>query len=317
MRSSGPGDDRRQADAAAAEQAFAGGEALALELGARRSLHPAVAASIRVAKVPVAFVSLVVILGLIVIAVGAPWLAPYDQFETTRNTFQGPSLDHLAGTDEVGRDQLARLIYGARVSLYVGIIAVAVGVGAGSIVGLVSGFVGGVFDLVVQRVVDALLAFPGIVLAMALVSVFGTNTTNALLAIAIVIAPATSRVIRSSTLSEKERVYVEAAAAIGASPLRVMVRHVVPNIFAPVLILATTFLGAAILIEAGLSFLGLATQPPSPSWGLMLATSGRQYMEFAPWLAVVPGAAISVTVLCFNLLGDVVRDVLDPRLRSS
>ena len=258
-----------------------------------------------------------VILVLVGVAITAPLIAPHDPLRTSVDTFREPTLGHPFGTDDIGRDQLSRIIIGARISLYVGLISVFAGTLTGSFLGLVSGFVGGKLDLVVQRVVDGLLAFPGIVLAMALVSVLGTNTTNALLAISIVIAPASSRVIRAATLSVKQDVYVEAARAIGATDRRVIFRHVLPNVTAPILVLMSALFGAAILIEASLSFLGLATQPPDPSWGLMLSTGGRRYMEIAPWLAIAPGLAISVTVLAFNLFGDVVRDVLDPRLRGS
>ena len=187
----------------------------------------------------------------------------------------------------------------------------------GCSLGLVSGFVGGYFDLFTQRVVDAMLAFPGLVLAMALVAVLGPSTTNGLLAIAVVIIPGNSRVIRSAVLSVKESTFVEAARATGAGPTRVLLRHILPQVVAPILILVSAILGGAILIETALSFLGLGTQPPNPSWGLMLSGSGREYMEQAPWLAIFPGLAISITVLAFNMLGDVIRDVLDPRLRGS
>jgi peptide/nickel transport system permease protein len=166
-------------------------------------------------------------------------------------------------------------------------------------------------------VVDAFQSFPGLVLAMALVSLIGASTTNGMIAIAIVLAPNTSRVIRGAVLSVKQNMYVEAARSIGAGTPRLMLRHVLPNVTAPILILASASLGSAILIEAALSFLGLGTQPPEPSWGLMLSGSGRDYMEIAPWMAIAPGLAISLTVLAFNLLGDTVRDVLDPRLRGS
>ena len=254
---------------------------------------------------------------VILAAITAPWITPYDPLDVSRDTFQGPSVAHPFGTDDLGRDQFTRIIHGSRISLYVGFLAVCTGTLAGVFIGLLSGFFGGNIDLAVQRVVDSMLAFPGIVLAMALVSVLGTNTTNALLAISVVIAPSTSRVVRSAVISVMQNVYIEAARTLGASDRRVMFRHVLPNVVAPILILMSALLGAAILIEASLSFLGLATQPPSPSWGLMLATTGRQFMEVAPWLAIFPGLAISIVVLAFNMFGDVVRDVLDPRLRGA
>ena len=279
--------------------------------------HPAASALIRIAKNPVGGASGLIIIALVFTAIIGPWIVPYGPLETSLDRFESPSLRHPLGTDEIGRDQLTRIIYGSRISLYVGLISVLTGTLTGATVGLVSGFFGGTLDLVIQRFVDSLLAFPGIVLAMVLVSLLGTNTTNAVLAISIVVAPSTSRVVRSAVLSVKEHTFMEAARGLGASNMRLMVRHVLPNVVAPILILISTLLGAAILIEAGLSFLGLATQAPDASWGLMLATSGRQYMEIAPWLAIAPGLAISITVLAFNMFGDVVRDVLDPRLRGS
>ena len=283
----------------------------------RTQRHPALDVLIRIIKQPFGAVFGLMVLGLIFMAITAPWIEPYDPLDLSVDIFAGPTLRHPFGTDDLGRDQLSRIIDGSRMSLYVGLLSVFAGSLTGSFVGLVSGFLGGRFDLVVQRVVDGMLSFPGIVLAMALVSVLGANTTNAVLAIAIVIAPSNSRVIRSAVLSVKQNVYVEAARATGASDRRVMFRHILPNVVAPILILVSALLGAAILIEASLSFLGLATQPPDSSWGLMLSTSGREYMEIAPWLAIFPGLAISLTVLSFNLFGDVVRDVLDPRLRGA
>ena len=292
-------------------------EPLEIRQFARKQRHPAVDVLFRIVRQPFGAVFGLMILGLIFMAITAPWIVPHDPLELSVDIFDAPSLSHPFGTDDLGRDQLSRIIDGSRMSLYVGLLSVFTGTLTGSFVGLVSGFVGGKLDLAVQRVVDGMLSFPGIVLAMALVSVLGANTTNAVLAISIVIAPSNSRVVRSAVLSVKQNVYVEAALATGASDKRVMFRHVLPNVVAPILILISALLGAAILIEASLSFLGLATQPPDSSWGLMLSTSGREYMEIAPWLAIFPGLAISLTVLSFNLFGDVVRDVLDPRLRGS
>jgi ABC-type dipeptide/oligopeptide/nickel transport system permease subunit len=272
---------------------------------------------VRVLKKPVGAVSAAVIGLLVLTAVLAPVIAVYDPIAISIDSFQKPSLDHFFGTDDLGRDLFSRIVHGARISLYVGFLAVALGSFGGALVGLISGFAGGWVDMVIQRVVDAVLAFPGIVLAMALVAVLGTSTTNALIAISIVIIPFQSRVVRGAVLSVKQNVYIEAARTLGATPQRIMFRHVLPNVVAPILILVSASLGNAILIEAGLSFLGLSTQPPNPSWGLMLSGTGRRYMEEAPWLAIFPGLAIAITVLAFNLLGDVVRDVLDPRLRGS
>ena len=292
-------------------------EASAVSAFARAHRHPAVDVGLRVARNPAGAASGIVIIVLVLMAVFADYVTPYGRFEISLDVLKAPSFAHPFGTDDIGRDQFTRLVYGARISIYVGLLAVGAGVVTGAVIGLVSGFFGGILDLVVQRFIDAMLAFPGLVLAMALVAVLGPSTTNALLAITIVILPYTSRVIRSAVLSVKQNTYVEAATAVGASPARVMFRHILPNVTAPILILISSLLGAAILIEASLSFLGLGTQSPVPSWGLMLSQQGRNFMEIAPWLAFFPGIAISVTVLAFNLLGDVVRDVLDPRLRGS
>lgn len=283
----------------------------------KRQLHPALDGLRRIAKHPLGAVFGSLILLLIMVAVLAPVLAPYDPIATSRAKLLPPSAEFPFGTDNIGRDQLSRIIWGSRISLYVGIMAVSIGTLGGTLLGLVSGFLGGKVDLIAQRAVDGMLAIPGIVLAMGIVSVLGANTTNALLAIALVTIPSSSRVVRGAVLSVKQNVYIEAAQALGAHPLRIMLRHVLPNIGAPILILASSALGGAILIESGLSFLGLGTQPPNPSWGLMLSTTGRQFMESAVWLAIFPGLAISITVLSFNMLGDTIRDVFDPRLRGS
>ena len=283
----------------------------------RGQRHWLLDASIRVLKKPVGAASALVIGILVAAALLAPYVAPFDPIAISIETFQAPNTTYFFGTDDLGRDMFSRILHGSRISLYVGFLAVCLGSLGGALVGLISGFAGGWIDMVIQRIVDAVLAFPGIVLAMSLVAVLGTSTTNALLAIAIVIIPFQSRVVRGAVLSVKQNVYIEAAQTIGATPQRIMFRHVLPNVVAPILILISASLGNAILIEAGLSFLGLSTQPPEPSWGLMLSGTGRRYMEEAPWLAIFPGLAIALTVLAFNLLGDVIRDVLDPRLRGT
>jgi len=277
--------------------------------------HPALDAGRRVLASPIGAASVVVLVVLVLGAIFAPVAG--DPYRSSVSVLAGPSADHPFGTDQNGRDQLTRILYGARISLKVGFIATFVGALTGAALWLVSGFIGGLFDLIVQRVVDAMLAIPGLVLALFFVAVFTPSVETGILAITLVIIPFNARVIRSAVLATKENVYVEAARAIGAGPLRVMLRHVLPNIVAPILIMISTVLGASILIEAGLAFLGLGATPPTPSWGLMLSQTGRQYMELAPWLAIFPALVISLTVLAFNLLGDVVRDVLDPRLRGS
>ena len=266
---------------------------------------------------PLGLVSLILILVVIVMALFAPLIAPFDPLESHAiDRLQAPNSQYLLGTDQLGRDVLSRIIYGARISLLVGLISVGIATVCGGLIGLISGYFGGVLDMIVQRVVDAFQAFPGLILALALMSVFGSGIVQVTVAIAIVIAPSQSRVIRGATLSVKENAYIEAARALGANDLRIIARHVLPNVTAPILILASTTLGLAILIEGALSFLGLGTPPPTASWGGMLTGSARAYMERVPTLSLFPGIAISLTVLAFNLLGDTLRDIWDPRLRG-
>ena len=283
---------------------------------ASEARHPAIDASIRIVRNPVGGGSAIVLVALILSAVVAWAGFGGDPYTSLGGRLDSPNREFLFGTDQIGRDVLARVLQGAVISLYVGFLATGLAGGLGSAVGLLSGFAGGWLDLVIQRVVDALLSIPGLVLALFFAAVFDPSTETGVLAITIAITPAVSRVIRSAVLAAKENVYVEAARTIGATPLRVMVRHVLPNVTAPILIMMSTLLGAAILIEASLAFLGMGAQEPDPSWGVMLR-SARQFMEVAPWLVLAPGAAISLTVLAFNLLGDRIRDVLDPRLRGS
>jgi ABC-type dipeptide/oligopeptide/nickel transport system permease subunit len=229
---------------------------------------------------------------------------------------QPPSSKFFFGTDPLGRDVFSRIIYGSRVSLIVGFASVALGTLFGTLIGLVSGFWEGKVDQILQRAVDTCMAVPGIVLALAVVSVLGQSLTNIILVIALVIAPGASRVVRGAVLSIKQNTYIDAAYAAGASSWRLLLRHILPNVFAPILIIASVWLGNAIVIEAALSFLGLGTPPPTPTWGGMLSGEGRRNLEIAPYLAIFPGLAISVVVLAFNMLGDALRDLLDPRLRS-
>lgn len=253
---------------------------------------------------------------LIVTAIFAEVLAPYDPLAAQPEIrLAAPSWEHPFGTDDIGRDVLSRVIHGSRISLWVGLLAVGIGTAMGAVIGLVSGYWEGRIDLVLQRIMDAIMSIPGLVLALAIVSVLRPNTTNAMLAIAIVIIPGNSRIVRGAVLSAKQNRYVEAAQAIGCRPPRILRRHILPNVTAPILVIASIWLGNAILIEASLSFLGLGTQPPTPSWGLMLSSTGRAFMEQAPWLAIFPGLAISLAVLGFNLFGDTLRDAWDPKLR--
>ena len=271
---------------------------------------------------PLGAVSAIIVGALVVVAVFAPVLARHDPYAFNLNDrglpirMQGPSADFPLGTDPLGRDVLSRIVYGARVSLIVGFASVLLGTVVGTALGLVCGYWEGKVDQVIQRGVDTAMAIPGIVLALAVMSVLGQSLTNIVLVIALVIAPGASRIVRGTVLAVKQLAFVDAAHACGASPARIVVRHVLPNVFAPILVIATVWLGNAIVIEAALSFLGLGTPAPTPTWGGMLSGEGRRNLETAPHLAIFPGLAISVVVLAFNMLGDALRDLLDPRLRT-
>jgi peptide/nickel transport system permease protein len=265
---------------------------------------------------PLGTIGGVIILMMAMTALFADTLAPYDPYTISQHLqFNAPSMEHWLGTDEFGRDMLTRLIYGARIALFIGLVAAFVGSTAGAILGVFSAYMGGKVDLIVQRVMDVMLAFPLLILALAIVSVLGRSLPNVVLAIAIPIIPRTTRIVRSSALSVKENVFVEAARAVGSQHWRVMARHILPNVMAPYLIMLTAQLGNAILVEASLSFLGLGTAEPTPSWGLMLSGSAASYAEKAPWVAIFPGLAITLAVFGFNLFGDSIRDALDPKLR--
>jgi peptide/nickel transport system permease protein len=265
---------------------------------------------------PLGAAGAVVILGMALAALFADAIAPYDAYELNqRLQFGPPTLDHWLGTDEFGRDVLTRLLYGARIALFIGLASSFLGATVGAILGVISAYLGGRTDLYLQRLMDIMLAFPLLILALAIVTVLGRSIPNLVLAIAIPVIPRTARIVRSSALAAKENVYVEAARAVGGSHIRVMFRHIVPNVMAPYLIVLTAQLGGAILTEASLSFLGLGTAEPTPSWGLMLSGGAPMYAEKAPWLAIFPGIAISLAVFGFNLFGDSLRDALDPKLR--
>jgi len=280
------------------------------------------ALSILVRRKPLGAVSALILCGLVVVAILAPVLAPYDPYKFNLNArglpirLQPPNAKFLCGTDPLGRDVLSRIVYGSRVSLIVGFASVAIGTLFGTLLGLVSGYWEGGMDQVLQRAVDTMMALPGIVLALAVVSVLGQSLTNIILVIGLVIAPGASRVVRGTVLSIKQNTFIDAAYAAGASSWRIVLRHILPNAFAPILIIASVWLGNAIVIEAALSFLGLGTPPPTPTWGAMLSGEGRRNLETAPYLAIFPGLAISIVVLAFNMLGDALRDLLDPRLRT-
>lgn len=262
---------------------------------------------------PGAWVGLVIVLALVALAVFAPWLA--DQSPTRqdlRARLEPPSLEHPLGTDEFGRSVWARVAYGARLSLLTGVVPVALALVVGSTVGLVAGFFRGRLDAVLMRAMDVLLAFPSLLLALAVVGSLGPGLVNAVIAIAIVDVPQYARLVRSVVLGTREEEYVQAARALGARDARLMFRHVLPSAVGPIVVQATLGVGFAILAIAGLSFLGLGVQPPTSDWGEMLAR-GRRYLPDATWLMIFPGLAVSLTVLGFNLLGDGLRDALDPR----
>jgi peptide/nickel transport system permease protein len=252
----------------------------------------------------------------VAVAVLAPLLAPHDPVEIFSGQLRKPpSLSFWMGTDEVGRDILSRVIFGARVSLRVGLISVAIAMVFGSALGLLAGYVGGWTDALIMRVVDVMLAFPGILLAIAIVAVLGPGIDNVMIAVGIEAVPVYVRTTRASTLSVKQNEFIVAANASGARASRVITRHILPNVAAPIIVLATLGVGIAVLTAASLSFIGIGAQPPTPEWGSMLATA-RTYVRDAPWIAAFPGLAIVILVLALNLLGDGLREALDPRMRG-
>lgn len=260
----------------------------------------------------------VVFFALVFCAVFAPFVAPYDPLEQ----FQGkaylpPTWEHPMGTDYIGRDMLSRIIWGSRISLMVGIVSVAIATSTGTLLGLVSGYWLGRFDLITQRFVDALQAFPGLVLNLAIVASLGRSIEVVMLAIGVGGIGGGTRTVRSGVLAIRENQYIDAARAMGARDSRIIFLHILPNVAPIILIISTVRMGGAILAESTLSFLGFGAQPPDPAWGLMLSGAGRAHMLSSPWLALFPGLAISLVVMAFNLLGDALRDVWDPRLRGS
>jgi peptide/nickel transport system permease protein len=258
---------------------------------------------------------LVILLLLILIALSAPLLARYDPLKVqARKALQPPSTEFLLGTDQYGRDVLSRTIYGTRISLLVGIISVGIAAICGLMIGLVAGYCGGIIDSLLMRLMDVMLAFPGILLALAIVSIIGPNLANLMIAVGISAIPAYARLVRGSVLSAKQHLYVEAARVVGCGHSTILFRHILPNVAAPVIVLGTLGMATAILSAAALSFLGLGSQPPTPEWGRMLS-EGRAYLREHWWIATTPGLAILITVLAMNLLGDGLRDALDPRLR--
>jgi len=262
-----------------------------------------------------AMIGLVVVVLFIGAALFAPWLAPFDPIETSWSAIRkAPSAAHWFGTDDIGRDVFSRILWGTRASLLAGVVAVSIAVALGVPIGMTAGLVGGFVDALISRLTDAFLACPFLILAIALAAFLGPNLTNAMIAIGVSATPIFVRLTRAQVLNVKVEEYIEAARALGNSPFRIAWRHVLPNILAPVIVQSTLAIAAAIIAEASLSFLGLGQQPPAPSWGSMLNTA-KNYVDNAPWMAIWPGLAIFLLVLSFNLLGDGLRDALDPRQR--
>ena len=262
-----------------------------------------------------ALLGLAVVLFFIVLALAAPWIAPYDPIETSWSAVrQAPSAAHWFGTDDIGRDVLSRVVFGTRASLLAGVVSVSIALLFGVPIGLVAGFAGGATDALISRITDAFLACPFLILAIALAAFLGPSLTNAMIAIGVSATPIFVRLTRAQVIQVKVEDYVEAARAVGNPPWRVAVRHVLPNVAAPLIVQATLAIAAAVIAEASLSFLGLGQQPPAPSWGSMLNTA-KNFVDNAAWMAIWPGLSIFALVLAFNLLGDGLRDALDPRQR--
>jgi peptide/nickel transport system permease protein len=292
----------------------------AIELGYKvpKRRHPAAAFAL---QQPLGAAGLAIILLMLFAAIFARWVAPYHPLDVDyENLLGAPSVAHLFGTDNFGRDVLSRVIFGAQTALSVGFLASILGSTLGAVIGVASAYFGGRTDMVVQRLMDILLAFPIIVLALAVVAMLGQNIVlgldvNLVFAIGLPMVPNVARVVRSSALAVREMPYIDAARTAGYSHLRIIFRHIVPNVVAPYLIMLTAFVGQAILLEASLSFLGLGVTEPTPAWGLMLSGSAIDFYDEAPWMIVFPGLAISLAVFAFNLFGDSLRDWLDPRIK--
>ncbi len=283
-----------------------------------RALAALVAVSRFARRKPLGAAGGVIVIAMLVMAAFAEQIAPYGYDQTIRGArMKAPSATHWLGTDNLSRDMWSRVVYGARVSITVGFLTISLAVLAATAIGVSSAYFGGVWDLLVQRVVDAWLSFPYLIIILSVMAVLGPGLGNVVISLAVLIAATNSRVIRGATLGVMQHSYVEAARAIGCGHTRIIVRHLLPNVTATIIILSTIGLGAVILAESALSFLGFGVPPPHPSWGGMLSGSGRTYMFRAPWMAVWPGVAISLAVFGFNMLGDALRDVLDPRLRGS
>jgi peptide/nickel transport system permease protein len=285
---------------------------------ARLSAQPGRVASLGsfARRKPLGAFGAVLIFVLLAVALGAQWLAPYPYDLGVTERLQGPSLAHPFGSDANGRDLLSRIIWGARISVTIGFGAVLISTLVAVIVGVSSGYFGGWIDLVVQRLVDIWISFPALVLLVSLVAILGPGLWSTTLVLGVLLAPGTARVVRGAVLGMRHQPYVESARCVGAGHARIVRSYVLPNVSAPILVLATTQLGVAVLAESTLSFLGYGVPPPFPTWGSMLSGTGRMFMLQSPWLSIWPGLAISAAVFGFNMLGDALRDILDPRLRG-
>ena len=262
-----------------------------------------------------ALLGVAIVISFIVLALGASWIAPLDPIATSWGAIRkAPSAAHWFGTDEIGRDVLSRVIWGTRASLLAGVVSVSISLMLGVPIGLAAGFLGGTVDTVISRITDAFLACPFLILAIALAAFLGPSLSNAMIAIGVSATPIFVRLTRAQVINVKVEDYIEAARAVGNPPWRIALRHVLPNITAPLIVQATLAIAAAVIAEASLSFLGLGQQPPAPSWGSMLNTA-KNYVDNAPWMAIWPGLSIFLLVLAFNLVGDGLRDALDPRQR--
>nr|WP_235864606.1 nickel transporter permease [Ureibacillus acetophenoni] len=270
----------------------------------------------KLAKNKAAIAGAIVVLTVFILAILAPWIAPYDptHIEMSKK-FQGPSAEHWLGTDDKGRDILSRLLYGSRISLTVGILSTLLGAIVGVVLGIVAGYYGKWIDSLIMRFCDVLLAFPGILLALAIISILGPSTANTIIAIAIFAVPTFARIVRGSTLGVKKLEYVDAIRAMGSRDSRIIFKHILPNITSPIIVQATLYIASAIITASALSFLGLGTQPPTPEWGTMLA-NGRSYLAQAPHITLFPGLVILLVVVGFNLFGDGLRDALDPKTKK-
>ncbi|MEK6712359.1 MAG: ABC transporter permease, partial [Nitrospinota bacterium] len=265
---------------------------------------------------PSAMLGAGLVAAVVLAAALAPWIATHDPAaQTLQDQLQPPSARYLLGTDRLGRDIFSRIVWGARISLRMGILAVSIGLALGLVVGFLSGFLGGWADLLLMRLVDILLSFPLYLLAILVMAILGPSLTNAMIAVGIATFPHIARLVRGETLAVKEREFVEAARGLGAGGFRLGAVHIIPQLMGPLVVLATFRVATAIVVESSLSFLGLGPPPPTPAWGLMIA-EGQQVLEIAPWVSAIPGAAIMVLVMGFNLAGDALRDALDPRLRG-